>query len=226
MKERPILFSAPMVRAILEGRKTQTRRKMKSQPYTLRTEGFGYPTKAGGFVSLQSEHCLNECPYGKPSDQLRVKEAAWVWCRKAPNGLTKTGRQKFRYLPHGSREVRYVADRPTKPERANYAEPEMVWRYKTGRFMPRWASRIVLEITEVRVQRLNEISKEDAEAEGLIKLPATGRYVINKGDQYFGGASHNAVELYRELWDSINGYGSWAANPWVWAITFKVVPRG
>ena len=98
MKERPILFSGPMVRAILNGRKTQTRRVARDVAGT------------GGFVKQ-----LDVCPYGQPGDRLYVKEATWIWCRKVPNGKTAAGRQKFRYLPHGSRSIFYVADHPQKP---------------------------------------------------------------------------------------------------------------
>lgn len=89
--------------------------------------------------------------------------------------------------------------------------------------MPRWASRITLEITNVGVQRLQSISQNDAAREGLIKLPATGRYCINQGDQYFGAASHDAHEVFSWLWESIYGEESWQANPWVWVIEFKRV---
>lgn len=93
--------------------------------------------------------------------------------------------------------------------------------------MPRWASRIQLEITKVGVQRLQEISSGDAVREGICQLPASGRYCINPGDQYFGGASHSAKEVYSWLWESIYGEGSWQANPWVWVIEFeRVAPAG
>jgi hypothetical protein len=83
--------------------------------------------------------------------------------------------------------------------------------------MPRWASRLTLEITDVRVQRLQDISEEDALAEGFVRLPATGRVVLNKGDQYFGCAWLTARCGYNWLWDEINGEGAHEKNPWVWA---------
>jgi hypothetical protein len=193
-KERGILMSSSMVKATLEHRKTQTRRVLKditrlvvNLPHQVRGDfpiGHNLVAAAGlhnahvntlgavsvavgaGLLGVKPGEFEWVAPYGSPTDRLFVKEAAWVWCRKVSNGLTKTGRQKFRYLPHGSREVRYVADHPTKPERATYAEPEMVWRYKAGRFMPRWASRITLEIIEVRVERLHDVNEADCITEG------------------------------------------------------------
>ena len=94
-------------------------------------------------------------------------------------------------------------------------------RWRPSIHMPRWASRITLEITGVRAQRLNDCSAADAAAEGLIKLPASGRYVVEQGDQYFGAASHDPREVYAWLWEHINGVGSWAANPWVWIVEIK-----
>jgi hypothetical protein len=89
--------------------------------------------------------------------------------------------------------------------------------------MPRDKSRINLEITSVRVERLNDISEKDAANEGLLKLPATGRYAINQGDQYFGMADHDPRIVFSWLWESINGAVSWQQNPWVWVIEFKRV---
>lgn len=160
MDERWITFSTPMVRAILENRKTQTRRVVKFN--------------ASGRVELshkqwhiEDPQAILACPYGKPGDRIRVREAAWIWCRKVENGTTKTGRKKYRYIPHGSRNLFYVTDTPKAPERPVYVEPDMVWKYKTARFMPCWASRITLEVTHVRKERVQEISAEDALAEGI-----------------------------------------------------------
>lgn len=89
--------------------------------------------------------------------------------------------------------------------------------------MPRWASRITLEIVSVRVERLQDISEDDAVAEGIIKLPATGRAVLAKGGQYLGAQWANARDAYADLWESINGRESWDANPWVWVVEFKRV---
>lgn len=207
-REKPILFSAPMVRAILEDRKTQTRRVAKGEYLTRPDPRY--------------------CPYGVPGDRLYVKEAAWIWCEKRPNGTTKTGRPKFRYIPTGGHHVVYCAD-SEKPATRLDDNPAHLWRWKAARFMPRWASRITLEITDVRVQRVQEISEEDARAEGV------GRYVMGHGP--ITDADVNADPGYlmyaqyrpsfQILWDSINekrGFG-WAANPWVWCVSFTRVPQ-
>ena len=213
MKERPIPFSGPMVPSILAGTNTQTRRVLKSQPYTLRTEGFGYPTKAGGFVSIESEHCLKECPYGKPGDRLWLRESHWRF-----TGCAYQGRpwESFRESPD---EYAYSAvcydDSPILQSAQDAAAVVRV----PSIHMPRWASRITLEITEVRVQRLQEISEKDAVAEGIYRNPVGrgGGWRYAEDEPTYGFA----VSAYRHLWESINGPGSWDANPWVWAISFR-----
>jgi hypothetical protein len=169
MKERPILFSAPMVRAILEGRKTQTRRVVALAEFdTSTTPGYDFHfrgTRRGGkghlWQDLRRDALMKLCPYGVPGDRLIVKEATWQWCRKVKSGLTKTGRQKYSYRLHGGLDtgsVVYCADHPQRPDAPSYAEPDMMWRYKPARFMQKHLSRITLEIAGVRVQRVQEIS--------------------------------------------------------------------
>ena len=208
MKERPILMSAPMVRALLQKQKTQTRRVMKSQPYTLEAEGFGYATKAGGFVSLVSEHCLNECPYGKPGNRLWVKET-FHWSLKL-DAIYKT-----------------CID-PGLEQLIDFYRIKQCKKWVPSIFMPRWASRITLEITEVRVQRLQKISWEDCIAEGIVGTDAsaviTQRMSTSEQEGLLGaGWSEYLRAAYRSLWEQLNGAGSWDANPWVWAISFNVL---
>lgn len=224
MKERPILFSAPMVRAILDGRKTQTRRIMKSQPYTLRVEGFGYPTKAGGFVSLQSEHCLNECPYGKPGDRLWVRETHYAYGYWTKHYCGEKGKDVWHFndktLPG-----KYRFERPADTLRRSAGA--IGWFKRPAIFMPRAASRILLEITDVRVQRLQDISEEDARAEGVERLsdaPACltpwKNYRLNPGAPF--AMNHSiAAASFMSLWDSINGADAHKSNPWVWTISFR-----
>jgi hypothetical protein len=206
MKSRHIMFSAPMVRAILEGRKTQTRRVAikTSQPHVVYATDFDQDECLLEIEnSLIGKRYWNGCPYGKPGDQLWVRET----CRAEE-------------LPSGLDGVRYAADGAFR-EIENTHEASDVWvklnGYRGGKgltvptiHMPRWASRITLEITGVRVERLNEISGADCIAEGIIESDAP---------QYAFGL-HDA---YRDLWESINGPGSWDANPWVWVIEFAVV---
>jgi hypothetical protein len=208
MSEIGILFSGPMVRAILEDRKTQTRRVMKPQP----PESTTWDQESGLFVIDGS--CLGimrSCPYGAPGDTLWVRETfALESCCSVDwyEPPFKDGRPlKVTDDPDDGRfweQPHYRATDPT-PELAyeddERGEPTCKWRPSI--FMPRWASRITLTLTDVRVQRVQDISEADAIAEGMtIGL---------------------AVWEYHELWDDLNakrGY-SWDANPWVWALSFR-----
>lgn len=205
MKERPMIFNAEMVRAILDGRKTQTRRIMKNQPVLNGNlyEVFGAAWSKGvTSVPAVPGHSLStRCPFGEVGDRIWVRE---TWARYN--------------IDQDSHDMAYRATTPEDwPEEG---------RWRPSIHMPRWASRITLEITGVGVQRLQSISPNDASREGLIKLPATGRYCLNQGDQYFGGASHDAREVFSWLWESIYGAESWQSNPWVWVIEFKRIEGG
>jgi len=205
VKERPILFSSPMVRAILEGRKTQTRRKVKlpiKDPLT------GCEI-AGCEINSLLRQGEEICKHGVPRDRLWVKEtftlAEWYGDHYEPAG--KPDRRQ-------SLKVLY---RATEDESLDDIK-EMTW--KPSIFMPRWASRITLEIEVVRVERLIEITSADAIAEGVSNR--NGQYGVEFGD----GVSLGWMQpegAYRELWESINGPGSWDANPWVWVIQFRRV---
>lgn len=244
MRELPILFSAPMVQAIQELRKNMTRRVIKPQPFK----------SAGKIILLEKRKKMSsfapdkitlvacgdnwgiESPH-QPGDLLYVKENTWIWCKKERNGLTSTGRPKYRYIPVGQHVV-YQLDHPSKPEWRIDDNPEHDWRLKVARYMPKWAARIRLEVTSIRVERLQEITEEDAEKEGVGYCPYTHRVYNAYG---YGHDSMCYVEddcrnpnrvcskTYREnfavLWDSLNlkrGYG-WDANPWVWVTEFKKV---
>ena len=235
MKEKPILFSAPMVRAILEGRKTQTRRVLK-QANGL-SLSIHIPDETPGVAELSwlygdgSGYDVYEsikrvpCPYGQHGDRLRVKESAWMWCERRPNGVTKTGRQKWHYAPMKEAGWFYSADHPKKPS-ISVVSPDTGnqcgWRLKIGRFLPAWASRITLEVVSVRVERLNDISdrgqQNDCTAEGVFHCGMAVPYY----EEWHGDGFHSSEKwMYRKLWESINGPGSWEANPWVWVIEFK-----
>lgn len=202
MKERPILFSGPMVRALLEGRKTQTRRVVKQELrqlgdgdwYSFDHHGINYLVNARHTTVAAWAHLLQFCPYGKPSDRLWVREA---WTTHAfldkvpPRDLT-------------TRSIHYVADGQIK-----------TGKYRQAFHMPRWASRILLDVVGVRVERLQDISEEDAIAEGLIESGSGWKY-SNESPWYAC-----AIGAYQGLWESINGQGSWDENPWVWAIEFR-----
>jgi len=201
MKERPILFSGEMVRAILEGRKTMTRRVIKPQPTA--PEFFGWCSepndKRYGQVSF-GKNCMISSwaknPYGQPGERLWVQEPAYI--HNPPNERE----------PNGC--VYYVADIGLGG--AGCPSPAM--------FIPRWASRITLEVVSVRVERVQDISEEDAKAEGVELDPRLEGYYRDYLDQK---PRSTARESFLTLWDSINakrGYG-WDANPWVWGVEFK-----
>lgn len=208
IKERPILFSAPMVRAILDGRKTQTRRAWKlsrgMQWYDeLGGEDKGWFCDAGGLGWWHVEEMV--CPYGTPGERLWVRETfreTWDMSDRAVMEYRAGGTRLIE-----GKSVIHGEHRPTS----------ILPKWRPSIFMPRWASRITLEITDVRVERLQEISEEDAQAEG-----------VEMGYHFHGFAAERHPPtpvgfrpMFRRLWGEINGEGSWEANPWVWAITFK-----
>lgn len=197
MKERPILFSGPMVRAILEGRKTQTRRIIKPQF----TQLWGYGVNHGddrvschvNIVEPDGSWKFVYCPYGQPGDRLWVRE---TWTRLVAH--------------HPPPEFVYKAD-CTDPDgedaRQDYIRAGYPYQWRPSIHMPRKASRLTLEVASVSVERLQDISEDDARAEGC---PAN-----------WGGT---AWSWFVWLWDSINSKRApWASNPWVWVVTFKRV---
>ncbi|EOK5395677.1 hypothetical protein ACM6SP_004150 [Pseudomonas aeruginosa] len=192
MRERPILFSGPMVRAIIEGRKTVTRRVVKPQPDFLGSmtdPNTPFKTLGAGL------HGQIVCPYGQPGDRLWVRETFAVY-----------GNEKMA-------AIHYRADRPHHVGQKGMG-------YKPSIHMPRWASRILLEITAVRVERLQEISEQQALAEG-VKGEACDH--ARQACSDIGCWGDTAKGAFGFLWESLNGAGSWAANPWVWVVEFKRV---
>ncbi|EAZ4212186.1 hypothetical protein CS183_07265 [Salmonella enterica] len=220
MNERGMIFNAEMVRAILEGRKTQTRRPVKPQPELTERSGFSWNGAVFGSGSDDRETNRNfahvKCPFGKPGYRIWVRETFRVHSR-ATDVATLVYRASVRnsWTEQTHRVPVAVCNKPAIPE-----------KWTPSIHMPRWASRITLEITDVRVERLHNISERDALREGLFQLPASGRYCLQPGMQYFGMASSSAKEVYSWLWASIYGEESWAANPWVWVIEFKRVEGG
>ena len=219
-KERPILFSGPMVRAILAGTKAQTRRVVKPQPETQH-DGEPY-WHVGGYRAWPHRSTVDPlrmggnilpCPYGEPGDRLWVRET-WVRASKLP------GQGPVVYLADGERGA-WVGDGEggrlwvhhgwtvgvTKHSRdGRWTGPPNRWTPSI--FMPRWASRLTLEVTSVRVERLHDITDADATAEGV-----NGPF-----DELFTPRFR-----FEKLWESINGEESWDSNPWVWVVGFKRV---
>lgn len=191
MKTRPILFSAPMVRALLEGHKTQTRRIIKDPVPTQFPDWFAGAKwdPEFGMVVVDSTGTgrgtwSRECPYGQPGDQL--------WVREAWQSLVEHDHLSPSKIPEGS-GIQYQA---TYDGWVSKGRPSI--------HMCQWMSRITLEITGLRVERLQAITEEDAKAEGCGAHPV--------------GAARG---WFHDLWDEINGPESWDANPWVWVLEFK-----
>lgn len=215
MTEKPILFSASMVQAILAGRKTQTRRVVKPQPEWQERQGLVVPgwswehggVKLNGWPDRKrfAGELVDKCPYGKPGDILWVRE---TW---RPEELKESGPDG----PEGLDGTRYKADgafRSIENSReasdlfgeARYKFLKSGHEWRPSIFMPRWASRLTLRVTGVRVERVKDISEADARAEGVTA------WVF--------------VPEFKKLWDAINaklGY-SWESNPWVWVVEFEV----
>jgi hypothetical protein len=212
MTERPILFSTPMVRALLDGSKTQTRRVVKQLDPKMgacTTGNNGRPMSVCWAFGGPVLHC----PYGQPGDRL--------WARETWRGVVEIS-APGRPIEHGV--ARYVPDQQYC-RRVEYAATQErdtdPWRPSIH--MPRWASRILLEIISVRVERLLDISEADAQAEGA-------KYYEPANHLSYGGWSHDEWQVhetakgsFEKLWGRINGADSWTANPWVWVVEFKRV---
>ena len=192
MKEIPMLFKTEMVKAILEGRKTKTRRIIKNIP-------------GGTLKANYSKGC-----------RIWVKETFYTYGSWHGNGYSNSGKQKYRFVEDTFVNMGYrYYDNPPESVLNNkdgINTSAHAWFKRNSLFMPRVASRITLEIVSVRCQRLNEISEADAIAEGVTNAH-TFKGIDGMANRY----------AYSQLWESINGVGSWDSNPWVWVIEFKKV---
>lgn len=273
MKERPILFSAPMVRALLADTKTQTRRVVKPQPPSWARHYWGaqgtysgvaeprhywanFPTGEQAFEAdadfdiwpgrdksdqPSDEDIFGgggfESPFG--SEANCIKSAARLWVREAFRftdvfDADSPSRVGERCIDAGYRTPWAPLQFEADGARVNWQHtgtpphegPPQPGKLRPAMFMPRWASRITLEVTGVRVERLQEISEADAVAEGIESRQvsdADTRWLRYDRDESEGKAystTGDARASYRSLWESINGPGSWAANPWVWVVEF------
>jgi hypothetical protein len=243
MTERPILFKGEMVRAILDGRKTQTRRVMKVQPYpdSIVTVEHYHPTVIDRHGDMQpgpeifgahwddGEYGCRS-PYGAPGDMLWVREAWRAWSQYDDWPPSR--------LPPGV-DVQYIAD----------ASAPWSSRYRSPRYMPRWASRITLRITDIRVERLQDISEDNARTEGCEARPFPGPWWQGYRDLGDGQLFHqqavgetppewmiepkkmpatpwldrSARDGFRSIWMGLYGPDAWDENPWVWVIEFERV---
>ncbi|NNP70434.1 hypothetical protein [Acinetobacter sp. Ac_5812] len=217
MRERPILFSTPMVQAIRSGQKTQTRRVMRRQP-----DAVEYFKRGEETTDTNAKYAILRCynnpkgfkrcasgwsadaSYKTPFREFNVGDLLWVresWYQKGSVGRSYPDDDEYQFF--GARQAAYVAD----------GDAPQGWtvRKRPSIHMPRWASRIQLEITKIRIERLQDISEEDAIAEGMLA-----------DDDYC------AEEKFSILWNQINGWAEkgWNANPWVWVVEFKVIQGG
>ena len=277
MKARPILMSSPMIRALLDGRKMQTRRVVKPQPdiqrivtraefcaqslnplSTFDCGGYVYVEQANGRVVGLG------CPYGKPGDLLWVREAFWCqndicdheYCAGCDLGSMLSLGKEYASLQYCATplhdklpECKYqqtvsswehepvhgywwlappddwTGDEVSRRDKGEWSFlPSQYFTKHPSIHMPRWASRLTLELTEVRVERLQDISNDDCFAEGID--PETDETYLIAEHHQLGGVSLRGGTpercAYAALWESINGSGSWDANPWVWALSFRV----
>lgn len=251
-KERPILFSSPMVRALLAGRKTQTRRIIKPQPkigddgatlfpwasfwpngtvHTWDRDGNGgqnwdaneFPNEDRYSAALRRTAYTNPCRYGKVGNRLWVRE---TFCRPTMGDCLN------RDSPAWSHDVEYAADcgRMRHVNMQGFTTSLSDFRWRPSIHMPKWASRIALEITDVRVQQVRSISHLDAMAEGIVEcdIPPDEEGPLRVGymphpDDGKSGLDVSPIHTFQRLWKAIYGDGSWQRNDWIWAITYKRV---
>lgn len=239
MKYIPILFSSPMVQALLDGRKTQTRRVINYIP-----ENFSRESVQIMVSGCHSLHGNVKCPYGKTRDILWVKESYYAYGYWKKNGTTKTGKQKWKFVQDNAfTSIAYNDHPPYKVEKNTYRNTG--WYKRSSLFMPKEAARIFLQVKGIRVERLQNISPGDACDEGVEywnidaeameggELQADfNNYTWtekkeqdpNYEDRYFPTFG-NPVDSFRTLWQSINGQDSWKDNPWVWVISFERIDK-
>jgi len=205
MRELPILFNGEMVCATLDGRKTQTRRVVKPQPTSALKSGLD-----GHWLTFvpndePDDDYLWHCPYGQPGDRLWVRETH-QYCAYGPLFIQPA--MKYR-------ADKLVVFRDDFPDAITVYNGSMDHPWRPSTQMPRWASRLTLEVVSVRIERVQDISEDDARAEGV---------------KAYGGMSSAGRKHYMSfsiLWDSINGKGdySWDKNPWVWVVEFKRIDQ-
>lgn len=213
MKERPILFSAPMVRAILDGTKTQTRRVIKPQPITLNNLWYWFLyIKCVGFKNMDelAKIMKPHCKYGQVGDQLWVRETYYPIYPQDPT-----------YNNGNPIEYDYAATYKHGDRLGDLMGVKKKW--KPSIHMPRKASRIQLEITNIRVERLNEISAKDIINEGAVLRAHDDEFGHNPVSAFDQKVYMDLRSLWAKGWESINGTGSWDKNPWVWVIEFRRV---
>lgn len=209
MNQKPILFSTPMVQSIIENRKTKTRRIVPSKildayyDYDDWANSVGKPEGIGVFRTFEKEYFLDACKYRK-GDLLWVKETCLWVLRDHASDLLEGAKDSTQWVYKASIDSDWMG----------YAKEKYGYKWKPSIFMPKDAARIWLEITNIEVERLQDISEKDAIAEGIFCMD----YI---GDE----PKYSPIESFKTLWESINGAESWDANPWVYVLEFKRIEK-
>lgn len=226
MKPKPILMSTPMVQAILEGRKTMTRRTVKfpkdyngGDVYPNGSFGLKYESSVlNPLVTVERLNAKYQKGYILWAREMHYAYGWWV-----RNGKTKSGKQQYRFIDFTEidqdGQYKYYDSVPDKVIQKR--EPNVMgWYKRPSLFMPYEAARIFLQVTNVRCERLNDITGEDAIAEGIYREYNTPHSAPFYKHYTRGGFTILPIESFQSLWESINGDGSWTANPWVWVYEF------
>lgn len=222
MKSRPILFSPAMVSAILSGTKTQTRRIVTPQFRVL------HATYPDGSIStnriFEKGDGRIHCPYGQSGHSLWVRETYYQrghW-EPIPGKLTKGSKQKWQFIPADD-VILFTPPAFFRKGRHHQDPATPAWHKRLARFMPRKYSRLTLAVTGIRVQRLQDICREDSIAEGIENYTADNESWFKIYDKSNQTRTLMARKSYQSLWESINGPDSWQENPYIWVITFQPI---
>ena len=227
MKFRPILFSTPMVQAIISGSKVQTRRVIKPQPVLGNGDWDSRNIKQveGKFVPFM-QHTEHKSIKYKIGDVLWVRESHFQYGMWMKNGKTKTGKQKWKFVKDKALTSVAYMDNPPKEVLKNSNREVLGWFKRSSLFMPKEACRLFLKIKNIRVERLQDISQRDCFEEG-IEVTELGCRNYDKSypvKEFIGGGTE-AIRSFKSLWQYINGEESWNSNPWVWVIQFERIDK-
>ena len=223
MKERSVIFTGDEVRATLEGRKTQFRRVVKPQHIPAATRTLRWENQDADELRL-----VAKCPFGVPGNRLWAKETWWTYPKPMTDKLLRDGADTWPRWRHGG--LLYDAD-VSKTDQEEWTE--LGWVRKPSIHMPRWASRIYLEIVSVRVERVQHISEEDVIAEG-VNVPRCGKCGYTRWDcgyhmdhRFCGGNDPDSgLHSFAYQWNSTHGPDAWSRNDWVWVVEYRVLKGG
>ena len=243
MREIPTLLSTPMVQATLDGRKSQTRRVkgldyINESPdqweFVNTSDKLDFPRPADcrhpedpwylwNDIHNNGKSFISQCPYGKPGDILWVRETFYAYGIWIKNGKTKSGKQAWTFCDTTSSGFKYhYEDKPPESVLPNTTREQYGWFKRPSIFMPREACRILLEVTDVRVERLQDISEEDAKAEGAPESLSIKELEVLQGMDWMIPSPFLMHQFgFLAIWCKINGQKSWLNNPFVWVISFR-----